>query len=139
MRHTLAGNCADLHSALIAPCVFLGHPKLVLVSVSCAQGFLYPWVDQTLSSSSLYLFSDGYFLTLKQLVWFRQQYLSKPEDSVNVLASPLLATLEQLTNFPPSLIITAEFDPLRDEGEAFAAKLTSAGVDVTLTRYVDRA
>lgn len=93
-----------------------------------------PWVDMTLSCPTLVQLHSGYVTNLRLLLWCRHQYLSKPEDCVNVLASPLLATVEQLRGLPPSLVFTAEFDPLRDEGEAFAHKLASAGVDTRFTR-----
>ena len=77
--------------------------------------------------------AEGYYLTRADMVWFWQNYLNHPDEGQNPLASPLLA--EDLSNLPPALLIITEFDPLRDEGEAYAARLQAAGVPVTLTRY----
>jgi acetyl esterase/lipase len=66
--------------------------------------------------------------------WFWDQYVTSPERS-EITASPLRATLDQLADLPPALVITAEADPLRDEGEAYAARMREAGVPVTAVRY----
>jgi acetyl esterase len=65
--------------------------------------------------------------------WFWQQYLEKPEHGADPSASPLRAAT--LAGVAPATVITAEFDPLRDEGEAYARRLERDGVPVTLTRY----
>ncbi len=75
----------------------------------------------------------GYGLTRSVMEWFRDHYLNSPEDGLHPDASPLLA--EDLSHLPPAFVMTAEFDPLRDEGEAYAERLRQAGVPVTCTRY----
>jgi acetyl esterase len=63
----------------------------------------------------------------------RQHYLADPVDAANPLASPLRA--ENLAGLPPAFVITAEYDPLRDQGEAYARRLADAGVRAELSRY----
>jgi acetyl esterase len=78
-------------------------------------------------------FAEGYFLTLSEMEWFRGCYLAKPDDGLHPHVSPLLAS--NLDSLPPALVITAECDVLRDEGEAYAKRLEEAGNVVTCTRY----
>ena len=86
-----------------------------------------------LDTESYNNFATGFFLTKEGMEWFRSHYLPKPEDRVDPYASPLLA--QDHSNLPPAVVITAEFDPLRDEGEAYAEKLRQAGVPVEVIRY----
>jgi acetyl esterase/lipase len=67
--------------------------------------------------------------------WFWDQYTTDPGQRAQITASPLRATIDELTGLPPAMVIVAEADVLRDEGEAYAAKLRSAGVPVTAVRY----
>ena len=97
------------------------------------QALIYPITDCDFERPSYRDNADGYFLTKAQMVWFWQHYVSSPEQMTEPYASPLRA--ESLRGLPPALILTAEFDPLRDEGEGYAAALQRAGVDVELVRY----
>lgn len=77
--------------------------------------------------------AEGYRLTTKGIAWFMQQYLNDMNKAKNPLASPLLA--DNFADLPPACIITSEYDPLRDEGEHYAERLSAAGVKVCLKRY----
>jgi acetyl esterase/lipase len=77
--------------------------------------------------------ADGYFLTFDDMVWFWNHYLNSEADAANPYACPLRAA--SLLGLPPALVITAEFDPLRDEGEMYAARLRDSGVAAELVRY----
>jgi len=77
--------------------------------------------------------SEGYFLEKGTMEWFRDCYIRGSEDLTNPLLSPILN--EDFTGLPPALVITAQYDPLRDEGEQYAAKLAAAGVDAEHVRY----
>jgi acetyl esterase len=78
------------------------------------------------------LFADGYLLSAQMMRWFWQQYLERPEQADDALASPLGA--DDLHGLPPTSVFTAEYDPLRDEGEVFAQRLSEAGVTTRLRR-----
>src|SRR5205807_2303075 len=94
---------------------------------------IYPATDRAADYKSQSENAEGYLLTRKDMDWFWGHYLTKEADKNNPYASPLRAA--SLKGLPPALVITAEFDPLRDEGEAYAAKLKEAGVPVKLTCY----
>ena len=97
------------------------------------QLLVYPVTDASFDTPSYRENAEGYFLTTNMMKWFWGKYLVDPTDAANPYASPLRA--KDLTGLPPGLCITAEFDPLRDEGEAYAGRLREAGVGVTTTRY----
>ena len=90
------------------------------------------WDDSAVSSPretlSYELFGEGYFLTSTQMDWYSEHYLSDPADALNPLASPLLG---DVTGHPPAHVAVSGFDVLRDEGLAYADKLSAAGVAVT--------
>ncbi|MBI4806297.1 MAG: alpha/beta hydrolase [Desulfovibrio sp.] len=100
------------------------------------QTLIYPVTDGSCSLPSYSQFENGPNLTRKAMQWYWDQYAPSPEEKANDTASVLNASVEDLTGLPPALVITAEFDVLRDEGEAFARKLIQAGVEVTATRYL---
>lgn len=97
------------------------------------QLLLYPSTDLVNVSESRRAFAEGYFLTSAQMKYFGLQYLSTPEDIHNPMASPMM--IEDLRGLPPAFVLTAEYDPLRDEGEAYANRLREAGVDAEYTCY----
>src|SRR5262245_48129262 len=78
-------------------------------------------------------YAQGYFLEIELMDWFKEQYFATEDDCHSPYASPLKAS--DLRGLPPALVITGECDPLRDQGEAYAEKLGSAGVAVALKRY----
>jgi acetyl esterase/lipase len=99
------------------------------------QLLLYPGVDATARSRSREMFGKGFFLTDSDMTWFVDHYAPPGVDRADPRVSPLLA--EDFTGLPPAYVATAGFDPLRDEGEAYAEKLRAAGVPTALSRQPD--
>ena len=99
------------------------------------QVLFYPVTDARFDTSSYREFSTGYFLRRDTMQWFWDQYTVNPHERCEATASPLGATVRQLAALPPTLVITAEADVVRDEGEAFAGRLRQAGVPVTSVRF----
>jgi len=97
------------------------------------QLLVYPVTDAAYDTPSYRDNADGYFLTRSSMVWFWNHYLRDDRDRDNPYASPLRA--KNLEGLPPATVITAEYDPLRDEGEAYGARLEKAGVPTRVTRY----
>jgi acetyl esterase len=99
------------------------------------QVLFYPVTDASFDTASYHQFATGYFLRRDAMQWFWDQYTTDEAERAQITASPLRATTDQLTGLPPALVITGEADVLRDEGEAYANKLRTAGVPVTAVRY----
>jgi acetyl esterase len=98
-------------------------------------GMYYPVTDAAMDTASYDEFADGPYLTRRAMEWFWDAYISDPAQRTEITASPNHATIEELEGLPPTLLIVDEADVLRDEGEAYAAKLRQAGVAVTTVRY----
>jgi len=103
-----------------------GGPKLAF------QLLVYPVTDADFETRSYRENAEGYFLTRADMVWFWTHYAPRQEDRRNPYAAPLRAA--SLRGLPPALVITAEFDPLCDDGNAYAARLREDGVPVRLSR-----
>lgn len=105
------------------------------------QLLVYPVTDLTMSHPSIDENGEGYLLTKATMTWFGRNYLGAGDDGALLVdpadprVSPLRAPADALVGLPPALVITAEHDPLRDEGEAYAEALRAAGVEVAVTRY----
>jgi acetyl esterase/lipase len=99
------------------------------------QSMYYPVTDAAMDTGSYEQFAEGYFLYAKGMAWFWDAYVPDLERRSEPYASPLRASDEQLAGLPPAFVIVDEADVLRDEGEAYAARLRAAGVEVTTVRY----
>ena len=136
--HELGGDAhriavgGDSAGGNLAACVSLlarerGGPRLV------HQLLVYPVTDARFDTTSYRDNAEGFFLTRGAMQWFWNHYLRGEADAANPLAAPLRAS--DLSNLPPATVITAEYDPLRDEGESYARRLEEAGVPTRLARY----
>ncbi|MEE1758580.1 MULTISPECIES: alpha/beta hydrolase [unclassified Streptomyces] len=99
------------------------------------QVLFYPVTDAGFDTGSYHQFATGYFLRRDGMRWFWDQYTTDEAERAQITASPLRASVDQLKDLPPALVITGEADVLRDEGEAYANKLREAGVAVTAVRF----
>ncbi len=128
-RLAVAGDSAG--GNLAAVCALMardrGGPDLVF------QLLIYPVTDCSFDTPSYRENAEGYFLKAVTMRWYWRQYLGDSADGSDPYASPLRAP--DLSHLPPALIITAGYDPLRDEGEAYGRRLQAAGVDATVRRY----
>ncbi|WP_152053316.1 alpha/beta hydrolase [Tautonia marina] len=96
------------------------------------QLLIYPVADSACNTPSYSECATGFGLTRNAMQYYWQQYLADPADGTHPYASPLRA---DLTGLPPAFVLTAEYDPLRDEGEALAQRLTEAGVATRHRRF----
>ena len=101
----------------------------------CFQALVYPVVDYSEQRRSYDLFGEGFFLTREEMDWFGEHYFARPEDRTDPRASPILAP--DLAGLPPAFVLSAGFDPLRDEAEEYVSRLRDAGVATTLRREPD--
>ena len=130
MRVAVAGDSAGANMAAVTALRVRDNGGPLL----CGQLLLYPVTDyNTPGTPSYEKNAEGYGLTRDTMKWFWAHYLNDESESVHPHASPLRTG--DLTGLPPALVITAEYDPLRDEGEFYAEKLKAAGVSTALTRY----
>ena len=97
------------------------------------QTLVYPVTDRDFERPSYVANGNGYGLDMDTMVYFWDCYLSSEDDASNPYVTPMLA--EDLSGLPPAYVLTAEYDPLRDEGEEYAERLRAAGVPTTVTRY----
>ncbi|SMF31534.1 MULTISPECIES: alpha/beta hydrolase [unclassified Pseudomonas] len=130
-RLAVAGNSVGGNMAAVVALKAkeAGTPKLRF------QLLLWPVTDASFETGSYKQFAEGHFLTTGMMKWFWNSYTTDAKAREQIYASPLRASSEQLKGLPPALVQTAEFDVLRDEGEAYARKLDAAGVTVTAVRY----
>ena len=129
-RIAVGGDSAggNLATVVAMRCRDAGGPKLA------AQVLIYPVTDSSsFETQSHRELAEGYFLTGSAMEWFTGHYLTSADQKRHPEVSPLLAP--NLAGLPPAIVITAEFDPLRDEGEAYAQRLKQAGIPVTISRY----
>jgi acetyl esterase len=94
---------------------------------------MYPVTSFTFDTCSYRECGKGYMLTAEAMMWNRDLYLRSEADGLHPYASPLQA--DDLSGLPPALVITAEYDPLRDEGEAYAIRMRQAGVSASFIRF----
>ena len=128
-RLAVAGDSAGGNiSAVVAQLCRDNGPKLA------AQLLIYPGVDMDADGPypSRVDNAEGYFLTADDMAWFMQHYVGETPEHADPRMSPLKG---ELAGLPPAVVATAEFDPLRDEGEAYAEALGAAGVEVDVQRY----
>lgn len=129
-KHIAAGGDSAGGNLTAALC---GSRKEAGKPLPCLQVLIYPCTDMNFATASCKECAEGFLLTLAAMKWFRGHYLGSEDAWNDPLASPLLA--QDLSGHPPAIVVTAGFDPLADEGEAYADKLRAAGVPVTYRSY----
>jgi acetyl esterase len=130
-RIAIAGD--SVGGGMTAAIVLMAHDRGDVRFVH--QSMYYPVTDAAMNTASYEQFATGYYLTRKAMQWFWDAYTTDPAQRAEITASPNQASTEQVTALPPTYLCVDEADVLRDEGEAYAAKLRSAGVPVTTVRY----
>jgi acetyl esterase len=131
-RLAVAGDCVggNMAAAVTLLSRERGGPDIRL------QLLFYPATDAAFDTESYHQFAEGYHLRRDAMIWFWDQYTRNPCERKQITASPLRASTEHLKGLPSALVITAEADVLRDEGEAYANKLREAGGRVTAVRFL---
>lgn len=99
------------------------------------QLLYYPVTNAEFDTESYNQFAEDYYLTKEGMQWFWNQYTTDSKERAEITASPLRASIEDLKGLPPAMILNAEADVLRDEGEAYANKLREAGVEIAQIRF----
>lgn len=129
-RIAIAGDSAGGNLAAVTAIA----ARASLPGVLCGQVLIYPVASYVgTPSQSMIDNAEGYLLTQRDMVWFTDHYLGPGHDGSDPRFN--LSRVDDLSGLPPALVVTAEFDPLRDEGEAYAHSLGQAGVVVDQTRY----
>jgi acetyl esterase len=128
-RIAVAGDSAGGNLAAVVALMARdrGGPKIAY------QALIYPIADCDFERPSYPENGKGYFLTFREIKWFWRQYVESPEQMQEPYASPLRA--KSLADLPPAYVLTAKYDPLRDEGRAYAEALQAAGVPTTLREF----
>lgn len=131
-RIAVAGDSAGANMAAVVALLAKqrGGPALV------CQVLFNPATDVRFDTPSYKEFATGYFLSREAMKWYWNHYLPDEATRKQPTASPLRASISELKGLPPALVITSEFDVLRDEGEAYAHKLMDADIPVTAVRYL---
>jgi len=136
-RVVLAGDSAGGNLVTAALQLAKEREMSVLLEQIGLQLLIYPWLELSCLTCYASQLDNGAWgtVTLHSIARMIQYYAGNERAASHSLISPVLATTAQLQGLPPAVVFTAELDPLRDEGEAYAAKLAAAGVPTTLTRY----
>jgi acetyl esterase/lipase len=130
-RLAIAGDCVGGNMATVITLLSRerGEPDIR------RQVLFYPVTDAAFDTVSYHQFAEGYHVRRDTMMWCWDQYTRHPSERSEITAAPLRASIAQLHGLPPALIITAEADIVRDEGEVYASKLRQAGVRVTAVRF----
>lgn len=125
----VAGDSAGGNLAACAAHHFKNNKNLKIA----AQVLIYPWIDGKIASNSIEKYKEGYLLTKKAILWFQQTYTPNVSDRLNPEVSPIYHN--DFRNLAPMFVLTAEYDPLKDEGKEYADKLKENGNVVLYKDY----